>query len=372
MTVEILEVKGKKDLGRFINVPFIIYKDSKYWVPPLVSEDFETLGPENPALEYCEARLFIALKEDRPVGRIVGIINHKYIDKWENKYARFGWVEFIDDREVSSALFTAVEKWAREKGMSAVHGPLGFTDMDPEGILIWGFDEMGTLPMIYNHPYYPEHLETMGYEKDIDWYEFEIEVPESIPPKVQKVKDIVLSKLNVHLLNAKKASQFKPYIRGVFDILNKGYANLYGTVELTEKQIEFYTKQYFGFIDPKYTKIMLDEHNRVVAFGIAMPSLSKALQRSKGRLFPFGFIHFLYALKRPKMLDLYLVAVDPEYLNMGLNAVLIAEVTESAIKNGIKTAETSGELESNSKVQSFWKHFNRRHHKTRRCFIKKL
>lgn len=372
MPVTIREVKNKKDLKRFINVPFSIFKDSKYWVPPLISDDMATLGPDNPALEHCEAKLFIAEKDGKAVGRIAGIINNKYIEKWGNKYARFGWVEFTDDEEVSAELFKTVEDWARSRGMTGMHGPLGFTDMDPEGMLIWGFDEMGTLPMIYNYAYYPEHMGRMGYEKDIDWYEFEVTVPEAIPPKVQKVKEIVLSKLNVHLLNAKNASHFKPYIRGVFDILNKGYADLYSTVELTDKQVEFYTKQYFGYIDPDFTKIILDEHNRVVAFGIAMPSLSVALRRSKGRLFPFGFIHFISAMKKPRVLDLYLVAVDPEYRNMGLNAVLIAEVTECAIRRGIVKAETSGELESNDKVQSFWKHFNRRHHKTRRCFIKKL
>lgn len=371
MTVTIREVESKKDLDVFIHLPFKIYKGNKYWIPPLIMDEYNTLDMSvNPASSYCKVKYFIAYKNGKPAGRIAGIINRRFIEKWNKRYIRFNWMDFIEDYETAKALLDSVMKWGIEEGMEGMNGPLGFTDMDPEGLLIEGFDELGTLPMIYNHPYYPRYLEQWGLQKDIDWYEFEVNVPEALPAKIERVEKIVFEKTGLKLACAQNRKELLKYVSGIFDVINESYSELYGTVELDEKQIEVYTKQYFGFIDPDFVKIIINDNNEVQAFGIAMPSLSRALQRSRGRIFPLGWIHFLWALKRPRYIDLYLVGVRNKYRNMGLNAVLMAEITRSCIKRVIVSAETSGELETNTNVQSFWKYFNRRHHKTRRAYIR--
>lgn len=371
MTVIIREVQTKKDLDVFIHLPFKIFKDNQYWIPPLLMDEYNTLDmKKNPASSYCKVKYFIAYINNEPVGRIAGIINERFIEKWQKKYIRFDWIDFVDDYAVAEALLDSVMEWGIAEGMEGMNGPLGFTDLDPEGLLIEGFEELGTLPMIYNHPYYPKYLEQWGLRKDVDWYEFEVKVPEALPDKIERVENIVFEKTGLKLLKAKGKNDLLKYVDGIFDVINESYSDLYGTVELDEKQIEVYTKQYFGFIDPDFVKIIIDDNNEVQAFGIAMPSLSRALQRSKGRIFPFGWIHLLWALKKPKYIDLYLVGVRNKYRNMGLNAVLMAEINRSCIKRGIVSAETSGELETNTNVQSFWKYFDRRHHKTRRAYMR--
>jgi len=371
--VEIREVKTDKELRSFINFQYKLYRNNPYFVPPLYFDEYKTLHwKKNPAFSYCKARFWTAWQDGKMVGRIAGIYNPKYIEKWKNRHLRFGWVDFIDDPEVSRRLFETVETWAKELGMDAVVGPMGFTDMDKEGLLVEGFEELGTLPMIYNYPYYPEHIENLGYKKDTDWLEFEIVVPREIPEKILRINDLVLKRSGLRLLDAKKSSDIKPYARGVFYLINRAYSHLYGFVELTDEQIDIYINQYFSFINPDYTKIVLDKDDKVVAFGISMPSLSRALQKSQGRLFPFGFYHILRALKKPKSIDLYLVAVAPEYQGRGINSILMTEITRSCIKDGILTAETSGELEDNKAIQDFWKHYEKRQHKRRRSFIKSL
>lgn len=371
--MEIVEVKSKKDLKKFIRVPFDLYKGSKYWVPPIIRDELHTFTSEkNAAFEFCRSKFWLAVKDGKVVGRIAGIINERYIAKWKNKYARFGWVDFIDDEEVSGMLFKTVEDWARSEGMTAVHGPLGFTDLDYEGMLIEGFDEIGTLATIYNYPYYPVHLEKLGYVKDIDWVEFEIKVPEKIPEIAEKISRLVQERKGVRVFEAKKAKDMLPYAKEVFKILNEAFSRLYGFVELTEKQIDNYVKQYFSFILPDYTKILLDKDNKVAGFVIAMPSLSRALQKARGKLFPFGFLYLLKAIKKNKYIDLYLGAIRPDLQGKGADAFLITELTRTAIKNNVISAESNIELESNYLVQSHWKHFDHRKHKRRRCYIKQL
>ena len=369
--LEIREVKTKVDLKRFIKFPHGLYSQSPYWVPPLMFDEIGTLRQDrNPAFEYCEAKLWLAYKDGRIAGRIAGIINHRFIEKWGEKNARFGWIDFIDDKEVSALLFRTVEDWAKSKGMEHVHGPLGFCDMDREGMLIEGFEELSMLITNYNYPYYPQHLEKNGYIKDIDWMEYEVKVPESIPERVSKINDAVLKRLNLKILEAKKSKDFLPYIKGIFQLLNEAYKDLYGVVPLTDRQVEAYRKQYFGFINVDYVRVILDENNKVAAFGIAMPSLSKAIRKSRGRLFPFGFMRILRALKKNDCIDLYLVAVRPELQSKGINALLLTDINKSAIRNGILKAETGPELENNTKVQALWKHYETRQHKRRRCYIK--
>ncbi|MDP4094804.1 MAG: hypothetical protein Q8920_15775 [Bacillota bacterium] len=371
--VQIKEVKTKQDLKRFIKFPYSIYSDNPNWIPPLQFDELNTLRwDKNPAFDYCEAKYWLAYKDGKIAGRIAGIISHKYIEKWGAKNARFGWVDFIDDEEVSKALFETVENWAREKGMEGLHGPLGFCDLDKEGMLIEGFDKKSMFITIYNYPYYPAHLEKMGYAKDVDWVEFELKTPEQIPEKVERINNVVLKRLKLRIYDAKKAKELLPYADGIFDLLNDAYKNLYGVVPLSDKQIKMYTKQYLGFLNPEYVKIILDEENKVAAFGICAPSLAEAAKKANGKLFPFGFIYLLRALKRSTRLDFYLVAVRPELQAKGITALLMTEITKAAIKNGVRTAETGPELEENDKVQALWKHYDTRQHKRRRSYIKKL
>jgi GNAT superfamily N-acetyltransferase len=373
MSIEMREVKTLGDLKKFIGFPYKLYKNHPYWVPPLFMDEMNTLRKDkNPAFEHCEAKYWLAYKNKRIVGRIAAIINQLYIDKWKNKFARFGWIDFIDDKEVSKALLETAENWAKEKGMTAVHGPLGFTDLDYEGMLIEGFDELGTLATIYNYPYYPEHITQLGYKKDTDWMEYELPVPEEPNEKIARVAEIALRRNKLRLLNARNKKELLKYAKDLFDLIDVAYSNLYGVVPLTEKQVNAYVKQYFGFVKPEFVPVILDEKGKMVAFGVTMPSLSKALQKCRGRILPFGFIHLLNALKKNDRADLYLVAVHPDYQGKGINAVMINEMNLVYKKLGIKKAESNPELETNHLVQAQWKYFPRRQHKRRRCFIKHL
>ena len=372
MSVVLREVRSRRDLRAFIHLPFRLYRGNPYWIPPLLLDEWNTLtANKNPAFRHCKTRFLLAEKKGRIVGRVLGIINERYIEKWGNRYCRFGWLDFEDDAEVSSALMGAVEDWARSAGLSAVHGPLGFTDLDREGMLIEGFQEQGTMSTLYNHPYYPEHLERLGYGKDVDWVEFHVRVPESIPEKAIRVGELVLKRSKLRVVPWKKKDMLG-YARRIFELVNESYKDLYGVVELTDEQIETYTKQYFGFMNPDYAKAVVDENDTLVAFGVSMPSLSDALQKSRGRLFPVGFLHLLRALRRPHQLDMLLVAVKPEYQSRGLPAILMTEINRSALRNGVTDAETNPELESNTQVQAIWKHYDARRHKRRRCYIKQL
>jgi GNAT superfamily N-acetyltransferase len=373
MPVETRVVTTRRDLKRFVNFPFRLYADCPQWVPQIVSDELRTLSADrNPAFDYCRARYWLAYREGRVVGRIAAIINERYIEKWQNKYARFGWVDFADDQEVSAALFGAVEEWAAAEGMTGVHGPMGFTDLDAEGLLIEGFEEMGTLTDPYTYHYYPDHLESLGYRKDIDWVEYEVLTPDAIPEKALRVGSLILKRYGLRLVPARKSKQLLPYAHQVFDLINEAYAHLYGTVELTTRQVDAYINQYFGFIDPRFNKVIVDADDRVVAFGLILPSLSQALRKAHGRLLPFGFIHLLRAFRRPRTLNMALIAVRPDFQGRGIPALLFAEVTQAAIENGVVSAETGRELEDNVQVRSLWKSYTARQHKRRRVYLKEL
>ncbi|CAN5711814.1 GNAT family N-acetyltransferase [soil metagenome] len=373
MSITIREVKDKKQLKTFIDFPNRLYRDNKCYIPLLQFDEMSTLSRDkNPAFEYCEARYWLALKDDKVVGRIAAILNNAYLEKWKNNYIRFGWIDFENDEQIVKALIGEVEKWAKEKGMSAVHGPMGFTDLDHEGMLVEGFDQLGTLGASYNYPYYPQLIERLGYNKDADWIEYRIKVPETIPENLEKIASIVKKRYNLELVQAKKAKEILPYASQIFELVNSAYSELYGVIPLTDKQIKYYTKQYFSFIRPDFVPLVVDKNKRLIAFGVTMPSLSIALQKAKGKLFPFGFIHILKAIKRNDMADLYLVAIDKEYQGKGVNAILMYEMNKSYIKNGIKYVESNPELEDNKKVQSLWDHFDAVQHKRRRCYIKHL
>ncbi len=373
MAVEIRIVQTKRDLKKYVKFPITLYKGNPWYVPFMRSEEMAVLNPKkNPSFETAEGRSWLAYKDGKIVGRVTGIYLPQYKEVWGKNQARFGWVDFIDDDEVSEALFGTVEDWAAQFDAESLTGPQGFTDLDPEGMLIKGFEELGTMPMIYNHPYYPEHLARLGFMKETDWLEFEIKTPQSIPEKVRRIQELVLLRKKLHMVNAKKPRDLMPYAGGLFHVLVESYKNLYGFVPLSEKQIDSYIKQYIPFADPRFTKVVVDENEKVVAFGVAMPSFSRALQKNRGRLFPFGWIPMLQAMKKPVGMDMYLVAVLPEYQSSGVVSVVMGTITQGAIDAGLEFAETSGELEDNEAVQAMWRNYEHRQHKRRRCFIKEL
>lgn len=375
MSVQIKQVSGRKELKEFVKFNIDLYKDSPYHVPSLINDEMDTLdSKKNPAFEICDAVYFLAYKDGKVAGRIAGIINHRCNEVWKQNYARFGFLDFIDDEEVVDALFTAVETWAKKQGVDALHGPLGFTDLDKEGMLIKGFDQLGTMATCYNYSYYSNHMKRMGFEKDQDWHEFKIYIPEGIPEKHQRVGEIVKRKYGLKVLKFKSTKEIMPYAQQVFETLNAAFAPLYGFAPLTQKQIDYYVDIYIPLLRlDLVTVIIREEDNAVVGFGISLPSLSEAFKKAKGKLLPFGWFHLLKALKsKPKVVDLYLTGVLPEYQSKGVNALLFNDLIPVYKKIGTIYAESNPELETNSAVQAQWDYFKREHHKTRRAYIKPL
>ncbi len=372
--VEVREVRTRRDRKLFASFHADMYRKVPQAIPDMISDEYNNFHPKkNPAYEYCTAKQFLAFQEGKCVGRIAGIISHAANEKWNTKRIRFSRVDFIDDLEVSAALFHAVEEWGRSQGLTQIHGPIGFSDMDQEGMLIDGFEAEGMFITIYNHPYYVKHLEAQGYSKDVDWVEYKVKLPQEENRRLDELSKAVLKKFNISLIEPKNRKEIMPYITKILELLNIAYQNLYGTVELTKAQIDKYYNQFILLINPEYVKLMVDESGELVGFGLAMPSLNKAAKRSHGRLFPFGWYRMLRApLAKAKVLDLYLVGVTPRMQNKGLTAVLMNSMTNSARKNGIEYAETGPELETNNQVQSLWKHYEAEQHKRRRCWIKKL
>lgn len=373
MTVIIREIFSRRDLKQFVKFPNKLYQGNKFYVPSLFSDDLNTLDPKkNPAFQDCSARYWLAYKEGKIVGRVCAILNNLHMKKWGQKYLRFSWLDFIDDHEVSNALISVVEDWAKELGMEAIHGPLGFTDLDREGMLVEGFDELATMATFYNYPYYGKHMESMGYEKDIDWIEFELTVPEKQNEKISRAAEIVAKRTNFKLLVINHKKELLIYAKELFNLLVDEYTHLYGTNPLNKQQIDAYIKQYFGFVHPDFIPIVIDQQGRMVAFGIAIPSLSIALQKSKGKLFPIGWWFILKALQKNDRADLMLVAVKKEFQGSGVNAILMDKITKVFLDRGIKKVESNPELETNVNVQSLWKLYDKRQHKRRRIYIKKL
>ena len=355
----------------FISFADELYRDNPCFVPALRFDEAATLSrKKNPAFDHCEARYWLAYKNGKVVGRIAGIINHAYIDKWKNKYARFGWIDFEDDLNISRLLLQQVENWAKEKGLEAIHGPLGFTDLDHEGTLIEGFDQLGTLASIYNYPYYQDHFEKLGFVKETDWVEYKIAVDKEVPERLIKLASVVERRLKLRVIRAKKAKEILPYVTPIFELINDAYSDLFGVTPLTRRQMDYYTKQYFSFIKAEFVVIIVDSDGKLAAFNITMPSLSRALQKNKGRLFPFGFIPLLKSMKKNDMADLLMVAIRKDLQGKGVNAMLMKETYDTYVKHGITSVETNHELEDNTKVQSLWEHFNAVQHKRRRCFIR--
>ena len=379
-SIQIKRVETKKDLKRFIEFHYDLYKGNPYDVPNLYSDEVNTLSKnKNAAFDFCEAEYYLALKEGKIVGRVAAIINHKANEKWKKKDVRFGWIDFIDDIEVSRALFEAVEEYGRKKGMDDIVGPLGFTDMDPEGMLTWGFDKLGTMATIYNYEYYPQHMEKLGgWEKDNDYVEYYLVVPEKSPEKYTKIAEMVEKRYNLHVRKLTKKDIFQGgYGKKLFDLINLTYSDLYGFSELTDRQIDQYVKMYFPLADLDLVTVIEDgnKDNQLAGLGITIPSLSRALQKCRrGRLFPFGWWHLLRAIKFHKTdgVDLLLMGFLPEYRSKGANALLFADLIPRYVNYGFKWGETQVEMESNEGVQSQWGPLDPINHKKRRCYRSSL
>lgn len=379
-SIQIKRVETKKDLKRFIEFHYDLYKGNPYDVPNLYSDEVNTLSKnKNAAFDFCEAEYYLALKEGKIVGRVAAIINHKANEKWKKKDVRFGWIDFIDDIEVSRALFKAVEEYGRKKGMDDIVGPLGFTDMDPEGMLTWGFDKLGTMATIYNYEYYPQHMEKLdGWEKDNDYVEYYLVVPEKSPEKYTKIAEMVEKRYNLHVRKLTKKDIFQGgYGKKLFDLINLTYSDLYGFSELTDRQIDQYVKMYFPLADLDLVTVIEDgnKDNQLTGLGITIPSLSHALQKCRrGRLFPFGWWHLLRAIKFHKTdgVDLLLMGFLPEYRSKGANALLFADLIPRYVNYGFKWGETQVEMESNEGVQSQWGPLDPINHKKRRCYRRSL
>ncbi len=375
MIVEIREVVTRSEIKRFVEFQNNLYRDNKYFIPALLGDEIDTLSKQkNPAFERCEAIYFMAYVDGRAVGRIAGIINHLVNEKDGAKRARFGYIDFIDNAEVVDALFSAVEQWARAKGMNEIHGPLGFSDMDPEGMLVEGFDQEGTMVAIYNHPYYVDHVTRLGFVKDADWVEYQIQIPAQVPERHKRIAEIVAEKYELRVVKYTNRKQLvADYGVKLFTLVNEAYNSLYGYSPLTPKQIQHYIDLYLPMLRLENLVLVVDKEGELIGMAVGMPSIAKALQRSRGKLFPFGFIHLLRALwGKNDVAELLLIAVKPEYQSKGVNALIFNDIIPTFNRNGYRYAESNPELELNLKVQNQWQHLERVQHKRRRAFVKSL
>ena len=358
MIIKTKEVTTRKNLRAFVHFPNQLYKDNPCYVPQIESMDRDTLTPEkNHAFEVCEGKYWLAYNEkEEVVGRVAGIINRKYNEEKGEKVCRFGWMDFIDDREVSKALMDTVERYAKEKGMDAISGPMGFLEFDPAGVLVEGFDKLPTAYGKYNAPYYEAHLTDLGYAKDIDYVEYLIKVPEVIPERYERMAQLVSIKNDLHEAPFRNRKELEPYLDGIFKCLNNAYSKLHGFSALSKGQCEDLKKQFLGHINVDFMSVILDAEEHVVAFGVGMPAFSKAMQKAKGSLFPFGWLHLMKALRKNDTIDLLLIAIDEKYKNKGVNAMIFDKFAKGITKNGIKYIESTRELEDNTSVQNLWRY----------------
>lgn len=379
-SITIKKVETKEDLKAFIEFHYDLYEGNEYDVPNLYSDEVNTLSKEkNAAFDFCVANYYLAIRDNKVVGRVAAIINNKANEKWNQKRVRFGWIDFIEDKEVLEALLKAVEDFGKAHGMNEIVGPLGFTDMDPEGMLTWGFDQLGTMPTIYNYDYYPRLLESLpGYEVDNKYVEYKLFVPDTVPEKYAKIAEMIQNRYNLRIKKLTKKDVFEGgYGKKIFELINSTYKDLYGFSELSEKQIDQYINMYFPFADLSLITLVEDASadNKLVGIGITLPSLSEALQKcKKGRLFPFGWFHLLRAIKfhKTKIVDLLLIGVLPEYRMKGVNALIFADLIPRYQAYGFEWGETQVEMETNTNVQSQWETLNPVMHKRRNCYKKVL
>ncbi len=374
MSISIAEVHTKKQLWKWVRFPNAMYKDNPYFVPFLENDEFDTFSKDkNPAYAFCETRLFLAYRGDEIVGRIAGLINHAYNKKWGKNAIRFTRFDFIDDYEVSQKLFDAVVEWGRENGLTGIMGPIGFTDIDHEGMLVDGFEELNMSITFYNYPYYLDHMERLGLVKDIDWIEYKISVPNEINPSLQRIAQRLIDKKGFTVTTYTDRKLLYGDAFEAFTVIDVAYSKLYGTVPLTAEVVKKAIDDYIPLVNLDYICSIRSSEGRIVGFGALIPSIAKALKKSDGKIFPLGIVRMLHALNgKNDTLEMFLVAVEPEYQTIGVPAILITALGEKLIKNGVKYCETGPMLETNHAVHSMWKLFDKRQHRRRRCYVKDI
>ncbi len=371
MNVQVEEVVNQAQRKKFVELPYQLYKNNKYWVPPLKADELSSITPEkNPSFDFCEAKFWLAYKDGKVVGRIGAIVNDLWIEKIGEKIGRITRVEFIDDAEVVKALFETAESYLKSKGMVGVMGPLGFSNLDHSGVLIEGHDYLPCMASDYHFEYYKTHFESLGYEKEIDWLEFRITFPDALPEKAFKVADMIKRRYGLTVMNFKSTSELEPYREMIFNVFNDAFVGLFGTFKLPDRLVNFYIDKFFPSINPRYVKIVLDKEQQLAGFIVALPSLSKALQKAKGKLLPFGWWHLKKALDKPTEMDLMLTGVRPELQKLGLTSLLMNELWNTANSDGVKYVETTGMLENNHVAIQMWKSFDHIQHKRKRCYKK--
>lgn len=367
--ISVIEVKSAKEMMAFITFPMELYKNNKNFVPPLIAEEKEIWNPRhNPALQYSEARLYLAYRDQKIVGRTAAIINFKEKEELGIDKVRFGWIDFIDDSEVSQVLIEKIKDFAREKNIPKIEGPMGFTNLDKSGVLTKGFDRLATMIGIYNAPYYAEHFEKGGLEKEKEWVEYELVFPEQLPEKIIRFNDLILQKYQLKVLKFNSKKEILPYVEPMFKLLDETYRHLSSYTPITDEQIHTYRDKYFKFIDKDYIVGITDSQGKLISFAITMPSYSKALQKANGRLFPFGWWHLLQAGKRNDRANFYLIGIHPDYQKRGITSVIFKEIYEVFKQKGVKYLETNPELEENKAIQLLWQDYEPINHKRRRTY----
>lgn len=367
--ISVIEVKTTDQLKQFVRFPMDLYKNNPYYVPSFINDEINIWNPaENPAMQYSEAKQFLAFKDNQIVGRIAVMINHKEEKELGIRKVRFGWIDFIDDREVSKALIDTVINYAKEKSIKKIEGPMGFTNLDKAGMLTLGFDKLATMIGIYNHRYYPEHLENLGLQKEKEWVEFEIMFPETLPEKIYKFNELISQKYKLKVLKFKSKEEILQYVDAMFDLLDETYKHLSTYTPISDEQRKTYKEKYFKLIDKDFIICIADADNNLVSFAITMPSYSKALQKSKGKLFPFGWWHFLQAGRKNDRANFYLIGIHPDYQRRGVTSIIFKEIWDIFNKKGVKYLETNPELEENKSIQLLWQDYNPVNHKRRRTY----
>jgi len=373
MAIEIKEITNKRGIKQFVNFQFSLYKDEKMWVPPMKMDEIKSLmHDKNPAFEFTDTKFWLAYKDGKIAGRIGVLINHAEIEKLGQQIARFTRFECVNDFEVSKALLETAENWAKSKGMTVIHGPLGFANLDHQAILIEGHEYLPSVASEWHMPYYLEHLEKMNYVKEMDWVEFRLTIPEVIPEKVVKIAEVVKQRMGVRIQTFKTNKELLPYATDIFKVLNVAFGDLFGFVPLNDKMIAFYVDKYMPILSPRFIKLMIDKEGKIIGFIIGLPSLSQAMQKAKGKILPFGWWHIMQAYKKLDTVDLLLTGLDPNLQGMGYAALLMTEMLKTCQDNGAKWSETTGMIETNHRAIQNWKSYEHIQHKRKRCFIKQL
>lgn len=371
MAITIKKCDTLADKKKFVQFPYDLYSSNAYWVPPMKKDELNALQPAtNPAFKNTEAEFWIALKDGKVAGRVGAIINKAYNEKTGEQLARLSRIEFIDDKEVSKALLDTAEKWAKEKGMKGIHGPLGFTNLDHQAILIEGFDHLPSIASEYHLPYYRSHFEAANYEKEMDWVEFRLKLEKEIPEKALKLNDMIQRRYSLKVIHFNNREEMKGYAPRVFELLNNAFGELFSFVKMSDELSQFYINKYFNILNPKFVKVIEDQHGNTIGFIVSLPSLSTAMQKARGKLFPFGWYHLTQALKKPKVVDLLLTGIHPDWQAQGVSALLITELQKVMMEHGVEYVETTGMIETNEKAINHWKNYDHIQHKRKRCFRK--